>query len=345
MTAAPTISEPRSNSFDFAQPLGREDGPEVAVVLRTGLMAISPTLAASVILQQLIYLTRTRESEWVEASARWLAQALPIPRSTVSDAQRQLVAAGLVASKPNPRAGGGRLYRVDVDAILEKLRKNGFQATRDAVLGYPSESRTGGVRDSDGGGVRDSDKKEQQQKESIKTSGKASARANREPEAHELHAAMQSVWSGATKNDAHYVLAALVAMGFSDGQALHYGLERVHEMGRRGRTPLLKFALKYMVDPGDARERGYKPRPDFHLVDEKDDSEPTQPPSDRQTNDPAPPESHPNEPEEPAPWSWNAFVERALELQNEHGLTLEEANAAAELEWEEAGYDVPDWRG
>jgi DNA-binding Lrp family transcriptional regulator len=247
--------------FDFTRPLGRRDGPEVTAVLRTGYRAVCRTTDDAIVLQQLIYLSRRQGREWVQASARWLAEPLCIPSRTVADSLRRLEDSGYIEGEQR-RPGRAKYYRVDVDRLVQALRERDFEAEAEAVLGYPRESREQSKRDSPGGGSRDSlDQENINDKSSSESSSIADPDASDESQDEHvtaLHEAMVHLWPTATRRDAQGVLKRLNLLGMPVRIATKYALDRIDEMGTRAKRPELRWAKTYLVDEGDLRDWGYR---------------------------------------------------------------------------------------
>jgi hypothetical protein len=347
MTAAVDCSD--SSATDFTQSLGRQDGPEVTGLMRTGFRAICSSGDEAVILQQLIYWTRRRQSRWVQLSAGFLGEPLAIPARTVRDCLARLAEAGFIEAEQR-RPGASKWYRIDIDAVLDALRERGFDADADAVFGHPGESRQPPRQNSPPPPQRDSPPiKEEQEKEDNKevsevvdgrvreasaelseADGDSSATTPNPPDSpsespspdppddldDEIHRVFKP-WA-ISEDQARHIRETLQTLGLTDNTIREYIRVRACDFAGRNRTLSRAEVVRYVTDRQDLEDRGYI-RP-IQLASQSHNATPDT--SSAQTNSP--------------------FVARWNELVSYESYSMTEAETIARQEAAENGWEIPD---
>lgn len=351
MTAAVDYSD--SSATDFTQSLGRQDGPEVTGLMRTGFRAICSSGDEAVILQQLIYWTRRRQSRWVQLSAAFLGEPLAIPARTVRECLARLAETGFIEAEQR-RPGASKWYRIDIDVVLDALREHGFDADADAVFGHPGETRQPPRQDSPTPPRRDSPPiKEDQEKEDKKevsevvdgrareasaefseADGDSTATTPHPPDSpsespppnppddldDDIHRVFEP-WA-ISEAQARQIREALQTLGLTDKTIREYIRVRACDFAGRDRTLSRAEIVRYVTDRQDLENRGYI-RP-IQLAAPSDTTSETTSSKESSTATKSP------------------YTARWNELVSNEGYSMAEAERIARQEAEENGWEVPD---
>ena len=297
--------------FNFAQSMGRMDEKiELTGLFRPGLRAITSSGDEAVLLQQLIYLTQRQGREWIEGAASYVGDPLGIPRRTAHDCLVRLERRGFIATE-SPGAGLSKHHKVLHQPILAALHKAGYATTLAALCGETQAAqhaeqegggfRQGGVRNPPGGGWRNPPQEELPPKEEYKKSVTEGGRGEmqdakdtldypKDTLSH-LSTLIKPVFPTASSQDITAVGRKLKALGFSQELALAYVIERMDDFAQRRSTPAWTKARRYMLNPQDMLERGYRLTRGMVLLEH-----PQHPQASPSTHSQLPPQSAPAQP-------------------------------------------------
>ncbi|MFB6373671.1 MAG: hypothetical protein ABEN55_11280 [Bradymonadaceae bacterium] len=238
-------------------------------LMRRPLCLITDNPMEAAVLQQLIHLTRTRETRWVQASARYLGYPFDLHKRTISNYLSNLEEAGFIESQ-QLEPGEPKAYCVQTDAVLESIRAEGIEMTRQALMGLERDHDIGGsnhvevgVEDDQGEGSKDVRPQNDTQR---KTSKNATLCTDDETNGHTKNAREDSLvdfiiktlstWS-VSKKQVSTLIEALRKYGLSDRSIRRYVSNRARDFRERDDHVTRKNALRFIRSRQDLKMRGY----------------------------------------------------------------------------------------